>query len=63
MTTFLADSDPLAMTAAEKILGPIARNFTATFEYSVNKHGVPVKRLALVGPEEVDGAVVQGAAA
>lgn len=57
MTAFLTDSDPLAVTVAEKILGPRAHDFIATFEYSVNKHGVRVKRLALVGPEEVDGSV------
>jgi len=57
MTTFLTDSDPIAMTGAEKILGPRARDFIATFEYSINKHGVRVKRLVLVGPEEVDGSI------
>lgn len=62
MTTFLTDSDPIARTAAEQRFDDAAEDFTATYERYVNSNGVPVRRLVLTGPEEVDNAALQAAA-
>ncbi|MER7278362.1 hypothetical protein ABT369_28375 [Dactylosporangium sp. NPDC000244] len=61
MTAF-DQSDPIALTEAEQRLGRVARDYTARYERYTNKAGVPVRRLVLVGPEEVDNAAVQAAA-
>jgi hypothetical protein len=37
-------------------------DFAATYDRYINKAGVPVRRLVLTGPEEVDNAAVQAAA-
>jgi hypothetical protein len=38
----------------------VADEFAVTFERRVNEAGVPVRRLILTGPDEVDGAQVAG---
>lgn len=55
-------SDPIALTDAERRFGAKAHDYTATYERYVNSNGVPVRRLVLTGPEEVDNAAVQTAA-
>jgi hypothetical protein len=55
-------SDPIALTAAEQHFGHAAHDYAVTYDRYVNKHGVPVRRLVLTGPEEVDNAAVQAAA-
>lgn len=62
MTTFLTDSDPIARTAAERRFDDAAEDFDAHYHRYVNGNGVPVRRLVLTGPEEVDNAAVQAAA-
>jgi hypothetical protein len=62
--TFIGDlpassrEDTLGLRIGEKVTA----EFAVTYERYVNKNGTAVRRLVLVGPEEVDGAALASAA-
>ena len=61
--TFPEQSEQTALVDSERRFGTAADDFTATYERYVNQHGVAVRRLILVGPEEVDAAALSRAGA
>jgi len=61
MTTTIPATDIHATVEAERQLGRRAEGFTAHYEREVNEHGVPVRRLHLVGEWEVDPSALREA--
>jgi hypothetical protein len=62
--TFIGD---LPTSSRDQTLGfrvgeKVTAEFAVTYERYVNKNGTPVRRLVLVGPEEVDGAALRDVA-
>jgi hypothetical protein len=49
-------------TVGRRLAEVVTAEFAITYERYVNRNGTAVRRLVLVGPEEVDGAALRSAA-